>query len=594
MKSFAAVWTPDEKPDRLPPVLTTALHRVSADPEPAILRATAHWMVGTAGAPAEQMVRRDSSSILAASLDNGSLTELSDGLVPRRGRLTISSRIPGVFAFARLSTANEQLTAGSSRPTPLPIFYSRTSGGEIVVASDALLCALIRAALSGTEVHLSSEYARDLLSWGYALSGRTPFTGVSQVRPTEYLVVMDGQIHRRERLSLDDFDLDESTEEDKARLMADSLAASAERLPRDQSTLLRLSGGKDSRVLIAALHAVGAPVVTETRGADSDLEVAVAAEVARQAGFRHSVTDTDLAVPGDLRSSALTTIARTGGLVPSEPHHAVFTGASPEFPDQWLIMGHSHIQRGGFARTMQNRRDLTWQTLTSQCTTMVHPDLQSAAEHQVRDWLARSTFVTHADPLYEYHVQHRASSYLAPHYRDYSTEATLNYPMVSHEFTAICDALTMFDRVSERVVFRAAELLSPDIMAVPLTDDLWRFDKSGPGQISPERFAERTTPFPAPKITRDRSRPASYSPLSPASLADVVQRLLVEPAFPQLRPFLHPDFLRIIGEKDVRAAIDRYASEQGPRAAGNLRKFIWRAYAAVLWLSGDWLSIDEA
>lgn len=310
-------------------------------------------------------------------------------------------------------------------------------------------------------------------------------------------------------------------------------------------------------------------------------------EVAKRAGFRHQVSGTALASDDGILESAVASIRRTGGHLSSEPHQIMYEGASPHFHGQEIVMGHSHIQRGGFARNMQNSRENLISVLRRQCSGFVSDELRERSDLFIDEWLALHVFSEYVSPLYEFHVEKRASTYLIPQYRDYSTNAVMYLPMISNDFVSICDGLTVFDRVSERVIFKAANSLAPHLMAVPLADSQWRFDASGIGSLSPETYKQRASSI---QVDNSERRPIArtFNSMTPRSITETCT-FIKEHCPDSVMNLLSSEAKEILESVSSEHDFRELQKNRGRVFAQTFGKFVWRIFAVVAWIDRSWL-----
>lgn len=498
------------------------------------------------------------------------------------GRLTLNEQEVGVYAAAVVRSGWEDLICWASRPNTRPVFWSHTSAGS-VVSSRAKECAIAASVLTGRAIRKNPDYARSVLLWGYALDGISPFLGVEVLKPGAVLrMSADGvppvlTSPLRANLELGLFD-----EQEGASELARALISSVNRIPKDSSVVLRLSGGKDSRTLLAALVATGRKVVAETRGRPSDDEVKVAWRLSQLAGIDFRISPVPKASGGNVEERVLATLNRLDGFIPSEAHQSVFGGAAMVDPGGVLLMGQSHIQRGGFARTMTNSLQNSRRVLLGQMSSrFVHPDVERHGLSYLDDWLATNMTNSFLELLYEFHVQHRAGAYLAPHMLDYSAEAELVYPMIDSAFVRVCDRLPMVAKVSERAVQRAISIMAPELLTVPLASAGWRARFLGSG-VSEEQEPVADAIVPVEGPSADPSE--DYSPLQDAAVHDVVRLLVDDGLWEGLRPSLRPQFL----EELQLVSREGFPPLRRSCSAVELlewKKYVWRLYNVALWLN---------
>jgi hypothetical protein len=187
-----------------------------------------------------------------------------------------------------------------------------------------------------------------LLNPGFPLGSVTPFTGVTAVRPATELRLLGGAVTRSPAPGL-------PAGAGGARDVAEGLVAAVAPL-RDAGgpVELSLTGGKDSRLIAAALVKAGVPVVARTHGFADHPDVVVAAEIARRLGIEHVVRTP--AAPGQrvdvLARIRATVLVADGMLSAFENVGRPDPAASPAL----TAGGHGgELLRGGYAETAGRR-----------------------------------------------------------------------------------------------------------------------------------------------------------------------------------------------------------------------------------------------
>jgi hypothetical protein len=163
-----------------------------------------------------------------------------------------------------------------------PVYLAEVPGA-VIVADRAMWAAWTSSRLDGFDpLHLCA-----LLNPGFPLGSVTPFTGVTAVAGSTTLRLLHGASSRVA-------DAAGGTPGVNGRPgaggVADALVAAVAPL-RDAGAPVQLSltGGKDSRLIAAALVTAGVPVTGVTHGFADHPDVVVAAEIARRLGIEHAV-----------------------------------------------------------------------------------------------------------------------------------------------------------------------------------------------------------------------------------------------------------------------------------------------------------------
>ena len=191
-------------------------------------------------------------------------------------------------------------------------------------------------------------HACALLNPGFPLGGATPFGGVSALSPATTLHLLSGE---PTRIPADLTAGPVSSGLDGAGAVAEALVAAVAPLREGGRPVeLSLTGGKDSRLIAAALVSAGVPVVARTHGFDDHPDVVVAAEIARRLGIEHVVRTP--AAPGqevDVLARIRATVLVADGML------SAFENVGRPDPAASAVItagGHGgEILRGGYAET---------------------------------------------------------------------------------------------------------------------------------------------------------------------------------------------------------------------------------------------------
>ncbi len=163
-----------------------------------------------------------------------------------------------------------------------PVYLAEVPGA-VIIADRAMWAAWTSSRLDGFDpLHLCA-----LLNPGFPLGSTTPFTGVTALAGSTTLRLFHGASSRVADAAGGTPDVHGRP---GAGGVADALVAAVAPL-RDAGgpVQLSLTGGKDSRLIAAALVKAGVPVTAVTHGFADHPDVVVAAEIARRLGIEHAV-----------------------------------------------------------------------------------------------------------------------------------------------------------------------------------------------------------------------------------------------------------------------------------------------------------------
>lgn len=536
---------------------------------------------------ATKSIKKD--SFIAVSSGIGNTVKILQSVKYRQGKILFDKSVNGIYSTTAFDIVNKRLLSWTSRPSIKKVYYSSYFNG-VGISSDPLLLATCLDELDIHEKSLNHEYVNSILAFGYPMYEHTPYVNIYLLPPEKYLSVSSDfnlQIYKASYYNnIIDFD-ENNAESTKAQALSNQMFSflNIARV-NDKAPLLRLSGGKDSRCLLSILSHYDSQYLLETRSSVSDIEFEVARCLADSVDVNLKRSVPKLANKDSIKGSVEDTLRRTHGLCLAETHQIMYQGAGAIDKGQLLLMGHSHIQRGGFAKTMKNSLDQSLSVIYGQCSKYVNSSIREEYNNFIRTWVNDNWTPSYLEMQYEFHVQYRAGSYLTGHYTDYSNEAILAYPMVEQGFVNVCDNLSMFDKVSERVVFKMIQKLNPSLISLPLKDARWRFEAHGKADLAPETYDLRSFDNIA---CREEYNEEMYNPLAFSELENARNYVLNSRYLELIKTKLDPIIAENLFEGNLSDVLEKVRKKQSFSEFDSLRKFIWRVYTAVIWLEGKWL-----
>ena len=355
-----------------------------------------------------------------------------------------------------------------------PVYLAEVPGA-VVVADRSAWAAWTASRLDAHDpLHLCA-----LLNPGFPLGSLTPFTGVTAVAGSTTLRLLDGSVTRPLRAS------GPEARPGGARDVAEGLVAAVAPL-RDAGgpVELSLTGGKDSRLIAAALVKAGVPVVARTHGFDDHPDVVVAAEIARRLGIEHVVRTP--AAPGQ-RVDVLgrirgTVLVADGMLSAFENVGRPDPAASPAL----TAGGHGgELLRGGYAETSGRlaaagglrravapaRRAARSAELLRRLTTkhlgLIRRGPSAAYVASLAPWTPR--LARHPmQALDDFYLVNRAGRWSAAARQAYLLRERLVQPLFDDRVVLAARAVPLTDRVSGALSAAVLAELSPALADVPL------------------------------------------------------------------------------------------------------------------------------
>jgi len=356
-----------------------------------------------------------------------------------------------------------------------PVYLAEVPGAA-VVADRATWAAWTASRLDDADpLHVCA-----LLNPGFPLGSVTPFAGVSAVAPSTTLSLRDGAV------TLSGAVKPAGRAVTGARGVAEALTAAVTPL-RDAGTPVQLSltGGKDSRLIAAALVKAGVPVVAKTHGFGDHPDVVVATEIARRLGIEHVVRTP--AAPGQrvdvLARIRATVLVADGMLSAFENVGRPDPTASPAL----TAGGHGgELLRGGYAETAGGasarsgglravlspaRRAARSAELLRRLTTkhlgLVRRGPAAAYAASLTPWTAAlARHPLHA--LDDFYLVNRAGRWSAAARQAYLLRERLAQPLFDDRVVLAARAVPLADRVSGALQAAVLAELNPALTDIPL------------------------------------------------------------------------------------------------------------------------------
>jgi hypothetical protein len=459
---------------------------------------------------------------------------------------------------------------GVTRVDPV---YVAELPGAVVVSDRASWAAAVAGRLGEPDPVMVAAF----LALGYPVGAATPFRGVQALRAEQRLTVTGGRPV-----------VTAMRDEGTGTRSYDQVAAALVGAVRPLGELgvpveLSLTGGKDSRLIAAALVAAKVPFQARTHGFASHPDVVVAAMIAGRLGVEHVVTEPRAAAREQAQEPApdeadLLARLRSAVLV-SDGMLSAFENVGR--PDPVVTAapvqagGHGgELLRGGYAPAAWSDRRFwgparAWsearggelfRRMVTRRLGLVRP---AAAGAYLAD-LAPFAATLPRGPLRtldDFYLANRAGRWSAAARQAYLIRSPLVQPFFSDEVVRAARAVPLPDRITDRLHRGVLAALSPELLDLPLAGSGW---KSGP----------RTPPI------RAAARSGGASDWRRA-YGDQMARLLRDYAL---------DLGAVGGMFDL---VRRSAAERALRPPQQDSHAAWALATLAALLSGDWLKARE-
>jgi hypothetical protein len=497
------------------------------------------------------------------------------------------------FCVARFGTSgDERLFLWATRPGIRAIASAEGPEAVVVGTRPRLVHALTRDFRAPS---LDLGYVRASLT-GWSLADHTPYEGTTLLSVDAMLQVAAGKrsYHAHPTAGCE-------REERKLRrqeaMFRDALREAVEPLRALPGFELRISGGKDSRLIAAALSDQRiTPTTVVCHGPEDAPEMAVARAVAQTLGWPLQRAQPIFAYRGSLLETVRYNLSLSDGFFATEPRHLAFPVHSlvnEAVPG--LVMGHMALQKGGWAQNRKETRASIVERCRQRLTRWEHavvPELSEAVREQLEEYVAGLSVAEEADYGYWINYRFRVGRWLTSHYLSHARDQLPIYPCVDEKVTRVLSTAPLWHLVSERLLAETTWKFAPKLRQVPLFGPQFEFiteRKNAAKRAAAALRAQKppaSTPSPATSPATSSHKPKAvdtHGVFFPddARAAEACAHIRTGRLREELRSLTQPAVWAVIEEP----TLDRLHASQVMTMRVN--EFIWNCYqASVLHTDG--------
>lgn len=481
------------RPRPLPPALCDDLHRaISRNPHdaPVVFQDDRVLLlkvdIGAYSGPAVHAPGDGSASMLAgepllaaSGAPSPTRTRAQDLLLLHerlsRGDTGIAALTRGAFCLVHYQPAQRagpHLTLLTDRLGVRPLYYWLNA--DLVVWASALR---ILEAVTEMPRHMDLRAVAEMACLGVPLGSRTPYHGIHALRSAEAVSVDSDRVSNSQYWRWDDVPLTSRPAHEQLQRMRDEFTdAVACRARQDTCTTAFLSGGLDSRTVVAALRERGLRVRTMCFGLPGTQDQVLAAAFARAAGTEHR--ESPLRPDEELRFSDLMAAALNdpsgspgGGAVPERPR-MVWSGDGGSMPLGHIYLNAAMVDllRSGDSGAAIDAYLHQQQAFVSR--RLLQPDIGESLATLLREGVAEELADIHCvDPgrgLYLFLLLNDQRRHLATHFEDIDRHRVeLQLPYYDAEFLRTVLETQVDWGLYHRLYMDWLRLMPPVITSVP-------------------------------------------------------------------------------------------------------------------------------
>ena len=480
---------------------------------------------------------------------------------------TIIDGLPGRFSAVVFEPADDRIAVATSTVRVDPVFVAQGDEWTVVGTQASAIARLINSDLA-----YDPEALFSFMHAGFFACDDTAFSGV-RCLPAATTWSVEHGAERERRLPIVP-----PTGKGDPEVLAAALTAAVGQMSDDAGPIaLGLTGGKDSRLMLAAVVKSGLRVECTTRrtGAWSHPDVYMAAKVAELVGVPHRVQEIEPAsgplIVDYLGRAAANLNATDAGIYAFESIRL-----NPRFSPRGGCGGlGGETLRGGYAdwaAGLKRERaiDLARRRFGGEAELFTE-DAAGRYFAFLDRWMKDRVELAPHDQLDRLYAEFRCGRWTAASTRSTAMAAPGWMPYLDNRFAAAVYAIPARERIGGSLLRGVIRVLEPRLAALPLANQFW------PGTPREEQDRIRAALPLAFTTTRDVKSATDWRQSFPDQLARHIARYVVDDG--------RLDLLAGVVRPELVAALLR-----GGRAGLTPRfKLVHGIYSACVLLSGDWL-----
>ena len=406
------------------------------------------------------------SGYITASADQVTSQVLSQFNAGDDAPVRISNSLGGTHCI--VSAQDNEAIAWCSRPGCSPPYVFEGEDFLVVSSRPGLLKETFR-------LKPDYEYFKWVASIGYPIDNTSPYQGCKAILAGTALRITG---HRSKlvayKLPPHGVVPKNSAEADEAEEIArQEILRACSVVGQHPDAIFRLSGGKDSRLVASALHALKLPCNVRTSGGG---EGEIASKVSNIGGFSFSletpVRELNSSGPVEAAKRAL---SETDGFIRLQGHKSLNTRPFIDTSPSALIMGQIELTKGGYAKGKVNVNMSRAKTALANYVLTDIPKNRRELEAWLEDFFDYASYSEPLDLLYFPYSETRASRYLEVSYLHMSRHTTPIFPPNDERMYLAISNVDRKRRASERFMYKMIATNSPEMASLPIYGSKWKF-----------------------------------------------------------------------------------------------------------------------
>lgn len=507
----------------------------------------------------------------------------------RGGKLQYVNPVWGHYTVLRAEYHMNQFQAWNTIPALEAINFAEDNN-FVYVSNMPLAIALAMAEGDAKNIQLNEDYISEYLAFGYSLSGKTGFKDVYVLPPTQMLNINKGAISFERSpsglcVSLSENHSQEEGAEHLLLALKNSMDRSISQM-RGEKIQLHMSGGKDSRLCALLAEPYNEKFYSVNFGQLGELESSIAAIISDEVGIPIEITSAKLSEGKTLKQKVASTIRYTDGILPSEPHLSLFIRTMPKTENESIMEGQWPLFKGGEVKRMKKKEDRIKQTLLKIPLPILNSKEMEHHNNFLMDWYSNVEARTNLEKLYLFSREFRSGRWLQGNVAMFSRHTDVLYPICDSEVTAVSDALTLVEKVSQTALYYVMNSLSSTITHLPLANSRWPAHTNSMVESFLEKNPEKNIydEFLNIKTKPNFVHQESIDSLSLDVVSEISLSIIDSKTFSYYTKILNESFI-----ESLQRASGGIMSPPLDMPDKLFKSAIWRLFVVDVWLSKSWL-----
>lgn len=488
--------------------------------------------------------------------------------------------ISGLYTLLMLDSLKMEVHYWNTITRVEQAYYAETED-HFVIGNRALIVHLL--ALQTLEPKYNVNRMASFLSTSYYNDDYTPYENVNILPPDSILSIKHTtlKINPRKQIEVVTENLNEQFYDD----LVDAFIKSFTPLKKHDIKLNSgLTGGKDSRLIVAALKYIDANFKTHTTGFDEHPDVIIAKRIAKQLNIEHEVnrpkTDSQDAtyMTQDILGRTINMLRSSDGMLSAYENVPAIANFNPNV----VTLGGNggeHL-RGGFNRNVNKHNVEGYEQLLfnklSPFKDYINPDVYKYYHEHLQYWFNQSNEHNPVDLMQKYYIFYRSGKWSSAARLGYTSSNYLYQPFFDQKLNRNILQIPAEKLLNDEIIYNILLRLNPQLVDVPFFADRWKFESKQPIDGDLKQWKRR-----APLLTKQHTK-SSFN-WRRTTLKDMNEAMYEEIFSTRNRAVL--DLIQVDNVKKL--------FETGQSNNREIDLFIWNLYTTAITLSNDWLSKGE-